>query len=241
MTLLAAIILAGVWDAPGYDEPDPWQMVTATHPILQCSESGLSCWTTVPVAAAKRTDVDAAPAPAPLPTCKVMAVPVSMEVLRVRIGAKSTAMGLWNIFIQCQGVKQVSGQSIQIAIAQAGGKNAPRFLTKEQSGQVLMRQAGGNLRKWQTILRYSLMIGTSAAFPAIAGQIGNAGAIAVNLAFPLAEQLSRGLEAGIPSVSDLGLEIPDVISIPDTGGVTLHGWSSKVQSPTIIITKMETR
>lgn len=171
-----------------------------------------------------------APQPQSTPSFRVMATAVSTEVVRVRIGAKSTAVGAINVLITGTPGSKISGAAVQIAIAQAGGERAPQFLTAAQVGPVLMAQRGSRGAVARRILAYALMIGTSAAFPAISRQIGPGGAVAVSLVVPVAQEINRGLTDRIPSISDLNLEIPAQITIPEAGGVTIVAWSSLVKN-----------
>ena len=135
------------------------------------------------------------------PYCKVTATSVTMDLTRERIAAKDVPMGLWNVVGFCRGMKPTPEQ-VEIAIYEAGGPRAPRFLRAEQAGPVLFAVAGGREKRLQRILLYLSRIaaaGTSAAF------LGPSAAIAVNMAIPLGEETSRNLSSRIPDVAGLNL------------------------------------
>jgi hypothetical protein len=161
---------------------------------------------------------------------QVLAVPIPMEIARERINARSIPVAMWNISVSGAAGDVVTREQILMAMAEwcrANRAPMPLLLTKEQAWPIITRKAGG---RWKLIHRLISYAGTGAA---LAGMpIGAA-------AGPTMELLTQRAGDHIPDVSALALEVPAVIMLPATGGVTICVWSAKMRHAPQIVGPLE--
>lgn len=159
-------------------------------------------------------------------SCKVQATPFPLEVVRQRLAMRNPPAGLWSIALTCQPGTRVTRESIIMAITSECRTQRlpiPLFLPKEAVAPTLFRGRGGRL---QLLKRIAMYAGSGAAI---------AGVPWLALAGPIADQIGRAAEARVPDLADLSMEIPAVLEIPASGGITIGAWSAKMRkSPDVI-------
>lgn len=154
---------------------------------------------------------------------QVVAVPLPLEIVKQRLATSSTPVGLWNIAVTGVPGESVSREAVVIAIMQwcrANRAPMPLLLTKEQAWPIIVRRAGGRWKLIQRLIGYAAVGVAITAWPPAAA------------ASPLMELLTQRAGEHIPDITALSAEIPDTITIPSSGGITLSAWSAKMrQSP----------
>jgi len=156
----------------------------------------------------------------------VLVEPVPMNWTRAALGTRvSPAVGRWKLTFTGRSGQQLSWEQVNIAMAiWASGRRIPKpvFLTEAEVFPILLRSAGGNWRVVQRLVKYAGLGVGMTVFPPAAG------------AETLIELLTEGVGARIPDVSRLRADLPRVLTIPESGGLTIDLWSTQIRSPQVL-------